>query len=318
MPVPVPAVVELAIGWRVSAGGPGDVGALGELATPTGMALVRTLAAECVDLPTMTVEAVGVGAGGRDRVGRANVVRVIVGSARAAGPTRNARPQETAGPAEEAGPQEAAGPHADRGPRAEAALLLEANVDDLDPRLWPGVLAGLMAAGAADAWLVPILMKKGRPAHTLSVLCAPELAERLRGYIFASTSTLGVRESARVKTPLDRRFVPVRVPGGRVAVKVGSRGGVILQVTPEFEDVAAVSRQSGRPERVVLQEAQVAAAEAGLVAGAAVPGAQEQAGTAAPGTHEQARTAAPGTREQAGAAVADAHEQATPGHVASS
>lgn len=231
LPVPVPAVAELARGWQVSSGGPG------ELATPTGMALVRVLADVCEDLPPMTLDAVGVGAGGRDRPDRANVVRILIGAG---------------GPA---------------GSGSEEAVLLEANLDDLDPRLWPGVLAGLLERGAGDAWLTPIVMKKGRPAHTLSVLCAPGQVARLRDYVFDNTSTLGVRESPRRKTPLDRFFVTVEVPGGAIPVKVGHRDGVIVQAIPEFDDVADLARRSGRPERVVLQEAVSAAAAAGLAAG---------------------------------------------------
>ena len=233
LPVPAPAVAELARGWRVSADGDG------ELATPTGMALLRTLAVACEPLPPMTLDTVGVGAGGRDPAGRANVVRVLVGT----------HPE----------------------PAAEPVVLLEANVDDLDPRLWPGVLAGLLRLGAADAWLVPIVMKKGRPAHTLSVLCAPGLAGPLTERIFRDTSTLGVRRSPRTRTTLGRAFVEVPVGAARVRVKVGYADGVLVQVMPEFEDVAALAREQDRPERLVLQEAAAAAAAAGLVVGAPAP-----------------------------------------------
>jgi uncharacterized protein (TIGR00299 family) protein len=235
LPVPAPAVAELSRGWRVRSGG------AGELATPTGMAVLRALARGCEDLPPMTVDAVGVGAGGRDTPGRPNVVRVLLGAA-------------TTG-----------------GPEPAPAVRLEANVDDLDPRLWPGVLARLLADGASDAWLVPILMKKGRPAHTLTVLCRPEHAAALRDRMFAETSTLGVREHDLRKVALDRGFATVAVAGGTVAVKVGHAGGVLVQVMPEFADVAALAGRTGRPERLLLQEAIQAAAAAGLTVGASVP-----------------------------------------------
>jgi pyridinium-3,5-bisthiocarboxylic acid mononucleotide nickel chelatase len=228
LPVPVPAVAHLARGWRVRGGG------RGESATPAGMAVLRSLATTCEDLPSLTADAVGTGAGTRDTPGRANVVRVITGTRAAA---------------------------------AGSAVLLEANVDDLDPRLWPGVLARLLEAGADDAWLVPILMKKGRPAHTLSVLCRPERAAVLRDQVFEHTTTLGVREHDIRKHPLGRTFVDVPVAGGTIAVKVGLRDGVIMQVMPEFEQVAALARAQGRPERQVLQEARTAAAHAGLIEG---------------------------------------------------
>jgi uncharacterized protein (DUF111 family) len=189
----------------------------------------------------MRVDAVGIGAGHRDTPGRANVVRVVLGGG--------------------AGPE----------PAIEPALLLEANVDDLDPRLWPEILAGLLRRGAADAWVVPIVMKKGRPAHTLCVLCHPARAEILREHIFRNTSTLGIREGALRKYALARAFVDVDVSGGTVAVKVGHADGVIVQVMPEFDDVATLARRLGRPELQVLADAATAAAGAGLVVGAAVP-----------------------------------------------
>ncbi|GIF00873.1 nickel pincer cofactor biosynthesis protein LarC [Paractinoplanes rishiriensis] len=239
LPVPVPAVAHLAQGWRVRAGG------TGELATPTGMATIRALADRCEDLPPMRIDTIGIGAGRRDTPGRANVVRVLVGA-----PTPTA-PSDSPG---------------------DPAVLLEANIDDLDPRLWPEILAALLRDGAADAWLVPITMKKGRPAHTLSVLCHPDHTQTLRERIFRDTSTLGVRETGLRKHALPRSFIDVEVADGSVAIKVGHRRGVIVQVMPEFDQVAALARRLGRPERQVLAEASAAAAAAGLVIGAPVPG----------------------------------------------
>jgi uncharacterized protein (DUF111 family) len=207
------------------------------------MATIRALASSCEDLPALAVEEVGVGAGSRDISGRANVVRVLVGAAMPAEP-----------PA-----------------RAEPVVLLEANVDDLDPRLWPGILAGLLGCGAADAWLVPIVMKKGRPAHTLSVLCHPERAGALREGMFRETSTLGVREGPLHRYALPRAFVDIDLEGGTVAIKVAHRDGVIMQVMPEFDDVAAAARRLRRPERLVLQQAGAAATAAGLIVGATLP-----------------------------------------------
>lgn len=240
LPVPVPAVLELARGWRVLPG------AAGEQATPTGMALVTALAETCEHLPAMTVATVGVGAGTRDVAGQPNVVRVVVGTrvvdSREVAPDRPAAGQAT-------------------------AVVLEANVDDLDPRVWPGVLQHLLAAGAADAWLVPVLMKKGRPAHVLSVLAAQEQVDPLRDLVLRLVPTLGVRETMVRKTALDRSWHEVDVAGGSVRVKVGTQGGVILTATPEFEDVAALAAERGVPVRTVLGEAIAAAAGAGLVPG---------------------------------------------------
>ncbi|MDT5035716.1 MAG: pyridinium-3,5-bisthiocarboxylic acid mononucleotide nickel chelatase [Micromonosporaceae bacterium] len=237
LPVPVPAVLQLARHWRVHSGGQG------ELTTPTGMALIRTLCSTCEDLPRMLVETVGVGAGTRDSPVRPNVVRVVIGSVDDPGPD----------------------------PGDEPAVLLEANVDDLDPRLWPGILAGLLESGAADAWLVPIMMKKGRPAHTLSVLCHPSRVTALRAQIFRDTSTLGVRDGALRKVVLSRAFVDIELGGATVAIKVAHRDGVIIQVMSEFDDVADLARRHRRPERLVLQEAAEAAAAAGLTIGSTLP-----------------------------------------------
>jgi len=231
LPVPVPAVLELARGWQVLAGGEG------ELATPTGMALLRALADTCGPIPPMEIAAVGIGAGGRDTGGRANVVRAVVG------------------------------PVADA-PTVSDMWVLETNVDDLDPRLWPTVLAALLAAGAPDAWLVPILMKKGRPAHTLCVLAHDRDREALRDKVFALTSTLGVRETPVSRTALQRDWRAVTVPGGEVRIKVGLRAGRIATTTAEFEDAAALARTRGVPVRRVLDEAAAAADAAGLGPGA--------------------------------------------------
>jgi uncharacterized protein (TIGR00299 family) protein len=235
LPVPVPAVLGLVGGWSVTSGGEG------ELATPTGVALVTTLATEQGPLPSLDVTATGVGAGTRDNPERPNVVRVVVGR------------------------------RSGREPGSRSMRLLEANVDDLDPRVWPAVLAALLDAGAADAWLTPILMKKGRPAHTLSVLASPDAASALRDQILTSTSTFGVRQTAVDRWALDRGWTDVAVEGRPVAVKVGHRDGVIRHATPEFEDAARVADELSRPVRDVLAAASAAATTAGLVPGADTP-----------------------------------------------
>jgi hypothetical protein len=141
------------------------------------------------------------------------------------------------------------------------ALVLEANVDDLDPRLWPGVLTALLAAGASDAWLTPIMMKKGRPAHTLSVLASPETADAVRRVVFTETSTIGLRETAVVKRALEREMRTVTVDGVDVRVKVAVLHGEVVNVVPEYEDVAAAAAELRRPVKAVLAAAVAAAHE---------------------------------------------------------
>jgi pyridinium-3,5-bisthiocarboxylic acid mononucleotide nickel chelatase len=237
MGVPVPAVVELAAGWKIFAGGSG------ELTTPTGMALVSTLAERCEDLPMLTLEASGAGAGTRDTPGRPNLTRVLIGE-------RVTRPEDDL---------------------SEATVLIEANVDDLDPRLWPGVLTSLIRAGAADAWLIPILMKKGRPAHTVAVMARADQAADLRHLLLALTSTIGVRETIVRKTALPRGWVDLIVAESRVSMKIAHRGGRIWQVTPEFDDLEQASIELGVSPLTLLEQTMAAAAVAGLVTGAPVP-----------------------------------------------
>jgi len=225
IPVPGPAVVELLRAHDAPGfGGPVDI----ELATPTGVALMVTLADEFGPLPEIRPELVGVGAGTAEPEGHANLTRLVVGSPVA-------------------------------GATAVREVVLEANVDDLDPRLWPGVLAALMEAGASDAWLTPILMKKGRPAHTLSVLAQPARVEELERVVLAHTTTIGLRRYAVDKVALPRETAEVEVYGEPVRVKLARLDGEVVTATPEYDDVARVAAAKGLPERVVLSAARLEA-----------------------------------------------------------
>ena len=232
LPIPGPAVTELLRGWPITTGGSG------ELATPTGAALITALGRPG-ELPRMTLRGNGTGAGTRDDPGRANVTRVLLGEARTDAGT--------------------------------AAVLLEANVDDLDPRVWPTVLTALLRAGAADAWLTPITMKKGRPAQLLSVLADPGIATGLRMIMLTHTSTFGVRQSDTVKFPAARGWIDIDLDGDPVPVKIAHADGEILRATPEFDDAAALAGRRDEPVLAVLDRARAAAANAGLRPGAPVP-----------------------------------------------
>ncbi|GAB3774668.1 hypothetical protein FB382_003809 [Nocardioides ginsengisegetis] len=233
MPVPPPAVAELLRGVPSYAGPPGAPAM--ELCTPTGAALLTTLATGWGPQPPMTTEAIGIGAGGRDPEGHANVLRLLVG--RGFETLAGARSSTTDLP----------------------PLLIESNIDDLDPRVWPAVIAALLEAGASDAWLTPILMKKGRPAHTLSVLVAAAKAAEVRAAIFRNTSTIGLREQPLGKHALDREMVAVEVDGQRIAVKLARLGDEVVNAQPEYDDVARVAAALGRPVVDVLADAAAAA-----------------------------------------------------------
>jgi uncharacterized protein (TIGR00299 family) protein len=236
IPVPGPAVLSLLEGsGALASGGPVDV----ELCTPTGAALLTSLASAFGPMPAMSVTATGTSAGSRDVPGTPGALRLVVG--------------EAVGEGE---------------PDDEAAVVLETNVDDLDPRLWPRVLSQLLAAGASDAWLTPILMKKGRPAHTLHVLCRDEtvLRQRLSQVVFRETPAIGLRTTAVAKTALQRHETTVDVGGRAVRVKLALLDGAVVNAQPEYDDVASAAAALDLPAKVVLARATAAAALLGEAA----------------------------------------------------
>ena len=137
--------------------------------------------------------------------------------------------------------------------------------------MWPEVLSTLLERGAADAWLTPILMKKGSPAHTLSVLTHDGTRTGLREAILELTTTLGVREAAVVRSALDRSWRVVEVEGSQVRIKLGADADRIVQATPEFDDADRPARQRGVAVRQILREAEAAARTRGLFPSASWP-----------------------------------------------
>jgi uncharacterized protein (TIGR00299 family) protein len=227
LPVPGPAVLSL-LGEADAPVHSGPVAR--EMCTPTGAALLASTVSRWGGLPAMRVGRCGTGAGGRDNDELPNVLRVVLGQ-----------------------------PADDRSARVGDALVIEANVDDLDPRVWPRVLTSLLEAGASDAWLTPMLMKKGRPAHTLSVLTSSEHADAVRRTVFRESSTIGLREHRVAKHALERQTRTVSVDGIDVRVKVALLDGEVTNVSPEYDDVAAAAARLGRSVKAVLA-ATVAAA----------------------------------------------------------
>jgi len=140
----------------------------------------------------------------------------------------------------------------------EMALLFETNIDDMDPRLWPHVIDQLLAAGANDAWVTPILMKKGRPAFTLSALCAADAvatAEAVRKVIFRETTTIGIREQEIRRHVLDRSQTTVTLDGQMIGVKTATLDGERMNQSIEWDDVVAAAAALGLSAKEVLAAA---------------------------------------------------------------
>jgi uncharacterized protein (DUF111 family) len=175
----------------------------------------------------MTPERVGYGAGGRDVDGRPNVVQVVIGAEAAAGAVGR--------------------------PPGQPVRLLEVNVDDATGETLAHAVAALLDAGAHDAWITPIVMKKGRPAHTVSVLADPALVAELATVLSSETGSLGVRAHGLERWPRARTDDVVTVEGERIRVKVGAG-----RVKVEYEDASAAARRLGRPVLEVIAEAEAA------------------------------------------------------------
>ena len=220
LPNPAPAVVDLLRGAPTY----GRETPL-ELTTPTGAALLAALVKGWGPMPPMTVSATGYGAGSREIEGLPNAVQVVLGQPLAAPGHRPGQP----------------------------LVLLEANVDDVTGEVLAHAVAALLDAGAADAWLTPVVMKKGRPAHTLSVLADPALTDALASLIVHETGTLGVRCTTLERWPASRTAHTVDVGGLPVAVKVSSG-----RVKVEQADAARVARRTNLPLREVLSRAEEA------------------------------------------------------------
>ncbi len=215
VPVPVPATLALLKGVPVRFEG------LGELTTPTGAALIKAFATVAPP-PEMIVERIGYGVGTKDWKDRANVVRMSLG--------RATQP-------------------------ASALTVLECNLDDCSPQVLGATVDLLMARGALDAWIAPVVMKKGRPGHLLGVLTDGEHRAALVETMITETTTLGVREHSVSRTALERRHETVQTKWGPVRVKVGFRGESVLNAAPEFEDCRAIAAQA----KVPLKDVQAAA-----------------------------------------------------------
>jgi pyridinium-3,5-bisthiocarboxylic acid mononucleotide nickel chelatase len=222
-PVPAPATVELLTGAPVFSSG-----LQAELVTPTGAAVVSTLATRFASFPEMKIEKVGYGAGTRDFPGHANVLRITLGEAASKLAANTSQ---------------------------ETVSVLEANLDDLNPQVFGYVMDRLFEAGALDVFGTPVQMKKNRPGTLLSVLAKPDDTDKLTQIIFAETTTLGVRRRQENRHVLARKWQTVSTQFGDVRIKIATLNGTVSSYTPEYEDCRRIAVEHRVPLKLVMQEA---------------------------------------------------------------
>jgi uncharacterized protein (TIGR00299 family) protein len=209
LPVPTPAVLELFRGRSMRPSGSG------ERVTPTGAALVSAWTEAADALPELAIDAIGYGAGTRRWDDAPNLLRAVLGE--------RVRGQ----------------------PGGGAGWVLETNLDDSSPQLVAAALEAVLAAGAADAWIAPVTMKKGRPGHLIGVVVPDSARAAVEEVLFRETSTLGVRAHRVERSVLQRELVEVATQYGPVRVKIGRRGGAVVNAAPEFEDCRRIAQERG-------------------------------------------------------------------------
>ncbi len=224
LPVPAPATALLVKGAPCYGG---DV--QGELLTPTGAALITQLASAFGPMPMMNISAIGCGSGTREFPDRPNVLRVFIGEE-----TVESKCHET-------------------------VSIIETNLDDMNPEFFPPLIAAMLANGARDAFLTPILGKKGRPGYLITVLTDDAKVGNLTELLLRETTTLGVRIRHEQRTCLARDWRSVNTPWGPVRVKLGLRNGQLVKAVPEFEDCRQLAEKAACPLIAVYQAAQAAA-----------------------------------------------------------
>jgi uncharacterized protein (TIGR00299 family) protein len=219
IPVPAPGTSELLRGFPVV-----DTGVRGELLTPTGAAILTTLAQGRGRMPAMTVGAVGYGAGTKDLPGTPNVLRCFLGESTV-----------------QAG--------------EETIVQIETTIDDMSPQLYEPLMERLFEAGGLDVFLVPVIMKRSRPGTVLTVLAPPDRVDTLTRVLFEESSTIGVRWSSWQRARLAREVVTLTTSYGVIPFKVSRLGDRVITVTPEFADVTRLAREKAVPVREILDQA---------------------------------------------------------------
>lgn len=219
IPLPSPATIALLKGIPVYGR---DIDA--ELVTPTGAALLAELVDDFGPAPPMVLETIGYGAGGRD-LPIPNLLRVLIG---------------------EISPSDSA--------TLDRLAVLETNLDDLNPEIYPYVIESLFAAGALDVTLTPILMKKNRPGTQIQVLCEPSVIDSMRSILFRETTTLGIKQILVDRYSLPRTIREVETPFGKIRVKIAEISPNLNKISPEFEDCRRAAQEHGIPITQIYQE----------------------------------------------------------------
>lgn len=218
LPVPVPAVLQL---WQQRQVPVYSNKIRKELVTPTGAAIAVTLAKEFGEPPAMQLEKVALGSGTID-LPIPNLLRLWIG-------------------------------HVEESPNLETVMVLETQIDDLNPQAIAYASEKLRAAGVMDVFTQGIAMKKNRLGTLLTVICPVDLVETCEEILFTETSTLGIRRQTQTRSILDRRFEKVMTEHGEINLKIGYRGDKIYNVQPEYEDCAAIAQQTGKPWQAIAQ-----------------------------------------------------------------
>jgi len=215
-PIPAPATAELLKGKPVYSSGIER-----ELTTPTGAAIITTMASSFQALPEMRLSAIGYGAGGWDLPEKANVLRLLVG--------------------EEV-----------QGYDVDEVMLLETTIDDMNPQIYEYLIEKLLQAGALDVYLIPMMMKKSRPAHILSIVTRVEDLDAIKRLVFKETTTLGIRGSKVTRSILKREIREVELPYGKVRVKISGDKNSVINITPEYEDCKRIAMETGLPLKEII------------------------------------------------------------------
>lgn len=219
IPLPSPATISLLKGIPIYGR---DIDA--ELVTPTGAALLAELVDDFGPAPPMVLETVGYGAGGRD-LPIPNLLRVFIGEISSSDSAT-----------------------------LDHLAVLETNLDDLNPEIYPYVIESLFGAGALDVTLTPIQMKKNRPGTQIQVLCEPSMMDSMRSILFRETTTLGIKQILVDRYSLPRTIQEVETPYGKIRVKIAEISPNIKKISPEFEDCRRAAQEHGIPITDIYQE----------------------------------------------------------------